>query len=338
MKGEGHFQSGSGDYNEFYDNGNLKVSGKMKDGVHEGKWMYYYEDGGLEGTSDFVNGEGDYIGYYPDGKLKMKGKIKNGKNVGNWELYKEDGSVAGYYKPIYEDDKPVFKVTEEPETSEIIGDYMKPDYRYKKRHNRYFSPRINEYRGIIIAAGPLAMIIGSLPVSLEYYFQERMGYEVQFSIIRDPFFKEGVSVEPYELYSRGFSTAFRQKFYHNEMGMGMLYFANELRYSNRKHQFNAIDSLSLPVVTMYTESATENLYEYSFIVGNRWMRLFGETWNVQSKQSGITIDFFIGIGIGYRDFQKNYMDNPVNNEIFDEIRQKKFAISPRLGVNIGYVF
>jgi hypothetical protein len=301
--------------------------------------MYYYEDGSLEGRADFVNGEGDYTGYYPDGNLKMKGKIKNGKNVGNWELYKEDGTVAGYYKPIYEEDRPVFKITdEEAQTPEAMGDYMKPDYRYKKRYNRYFSPRINEYRGIIIATDPLAMIIGSLPVSMEYYFQERMGYEVQFNIIRDPFFKDGISVQAYDLYSRGFSTAFRQKFYHKEMGIGMLYFANELRYSNIKHQFNALDSLTMPMETVYTESATENLYEYSFIAGNRWMRLFGETWNVKSKQSGITIDFFIGVGIGYRDFKKNYIDNPLNDEIFDDLRQSKFAISPRFGVNIGYVF
>jgi hypothetical protein len=173
---------------------------------------------------------------------------------------------------------------------------------------------------------------------MEYYFQERMGYEVQFNIIRDPFFKDGTAVPPWELYKRGFGVAFRQKFYHKEMGIGMLYFSNELRYSNIKHQFNAIDTVTLSMETMFTESATENLYEYSFIFGNRWMRLFGETWNVKTKQSGITIDFFIGVGIGYRDFKKNYMDNSFNDEKFDDLRQSKFAISPRLGVNIGYVF
>ena len=338
MKGEGYFESGSGEYKEYYDNGNLKVSGEMKDGIHEGKWMYYYEDGSVEGTADFINGEGIYTGYYPNGKLKMKGKIKNGKNVGNWELYKEDGSVAGYYRPIYEEEKPVFKVSETSQEEEEQGDYMKPDYRYKKRHSRYFSPVINEYRGIIIATDPLAMILGSLPLSLEYYFQERMGYEIQFSIIRDPFFKENSTIDLYELYKRGFSIAGRQKFYHQEMGIGMLYFANELRYSNINHQFNELDTANLAEEDIHTIKATENLYEYSFIVGNRWMKLFGETWNVKSKQSGITIDFFIGIGIGYRDFKKKYEENSLYDDIFDDLRQSKFAISPRFGVNFGYVF
>lgn len=338
MKGQGYFELGSGEYKEYFENGNLKVSGKMKDGIHEGKWMYYYEDGSLEGRADFQNGEGDYTGYYPDGNLKMKGKIKNGKNVGNWELYKEDGSVAGYYKPIYEEDKPIFKVSEPDSGEVVIGDYMKPAYRYKKRYNRYFTAVINEYRGIIIATDPLAMILGRLPLSLEYYFQERMGYEVQMSVIRDPFFKNGDSVQTNVLYKRGFSLAFRQKFYHKEMGIGMLYFANELRYSNIKHQFNAMDSTYLPAPMHYKVSATENLYEYAFIVGNRWMRLFGETWNVKSKQSGITIDFYLGVSIGYRDFRKNYSENPAYDEIFDDLRQGKFAVNPRFGVNFGYVF
>jgi len=338
MKGEGYFESGTGEYKEYYENGNLKVIGEMKDGIHEGKWMYYYEDGSPEGMANFINGEGDYTGYYPDGKLKMKGKIKNGRNVGNWELYKEDGTVAGYYKPIYEEDKPVFKVGNE--TIEIAeqGDYMKPDYRYKKRYNRYFSPVINEYRGLIIATDPFAMILGSLPLSLEYYFQERMGYEIQFSIIRDPFFKNGNSIEPYMLYKRGFSIAVRQKFYHQEMGIGMLYFANELRYSYVDHYFNALDSANLADQITYRVSSTESLYEYSFLVGNRWMKLYGETWNMKSKQSGITIDIFIGIGLGYRDFKKNYSDNPFNDKIFDDLRQSNFSITPRFGVNFGYVF
>jgi len=338
MKGEGYFDKGTGEYKEFYDNGNLKVTGKMNDGIHEGKWLYYYEDGSLEGTADFVNGEGEYTGFYPNGNIKMKGRIKNGKNVGNWELYREDGTVAGYYKPIYEEDKPVFKVSDPPVEETVQGDYMKPDYKYKKRQSRYFTRVINEYRGWILATNPVAPFLGSIPVSLEYYFQQRMGYEAQLSLIRDPFFKNDSDIHENELYKRGMSLAFRQKFYHPEKGIGTLYFANELRYTYIRHAFNALDSASLSEPSTYVVSANEQLIEYSFILGNRWMRLFGETWNVKSKQSGISIDFFIGIGIGYRDFKKNYSENPDYDEIFDELRQGKFAINPRLGINIGYVF
>jgi len=338
MKGEGLFHSGSGEYKEFYENGNLKVIGEMKDGIHEGKWMYYYEGGSLEGEAEFVNGEGDYTGYYPNGKIKMRGKIKNGKNVGNWELYKEDGSVAGYYRPIYEEDKPVFKVGDQTTAEVVQGDYKKPDYKYKKRQSRYFTPVINEYKGIIIATNPVAPILGTLPLSLEYYFQERMGYEIQFNIIRDPFFKSNSSIQPYELYERGFGIALRQKFYHPEMGIGSFYFANELRYTYVQHQFNALDSANLSTQGTYAVNCTEQLYEYSFLLGIRWMKLFGQTWNVKSKQSGITIDFFIGVGAGYRDFRKNYEDNLFYDKKFDDLRQGSFAISPRFGVNIGYVF
>ena len=85
-------------------------------------------------------------------------------------------------------------------------------------------------------------------------------------------------------------------------------------------------------------SANEQLIEYSFLIGMRWMKLFGETWNIKSKQSGITLDVFIGVGVGYRDFKKNYQENSYNDEIFDELRQGNFAITPRFGVNIGYIF
>ena len=118
----------------------------------------------------------------------------------------------------------------------------------------------------------------------------------------------------------------------------MIYFANELRYSNFSHQFNDMDTTNLANDNSFSVKATEHLYEYAFIVGNRWMKLFGETWNVKSKQSGFTIDVFVGVGIGYRDFKKKYVDNSLYDEIFDDLRQSEFAITPRFGVNFGYVF
>lgn len=337
LKGEGNFQSGTGDYKEFYDNGNLKVSGKMIDGVHDGEWLYYYDDGILEGKCLFVDGKGEYIGYYPNGEMRMKGKIEYGKNVGNWELFKEDGSIAGYYKPIYENEEPVFRLDEQTKTQSEARGNGKPDYRYKKRYNRYFTPRINEFRGFIIATNPLAMLIGSLPISLEHYYQERLGHEVQLSILRDPFFKNDDDIDPYKIYKRGFDIAIRQKFYHNDKGIGMFYFANELRYTYVKNYINAVDSTGTS--SEYSQvSSTENIIQYAFLVGSRWLHIFGESWNRKSNKNGISVDIFVGAGIGYRNYSKNYDDHLYYDQFFDDLKQSKLVVSPRFGVNIGYVF
>ncbi len=339
LKGEGVFEQGTGEYKEFHENGNLKVIGRMENGVREGKWMYYYENGTLEGECLFVHGEGSYIGYYPDGNIKMKGRIKDGKNVGEWELYKADGTLEGYYRPIYEEDEPVFKVSEKSQKKPGGPfDYLKPDYRYKKRYNRYFSPVINEYKGFILATNPAAVIVGSIPLSIEYYFQERLGHEIQLNIIRDPFFSSDQSIQINSLYKRGFDVALKQKYYHPDNGLGMFYFANELRYTSLNHYFNALDSTLLPINTLFKVQANETLLEYSFIGGNRWMRLFGERWQKGRGQTGITVDVFLGIGVGYRRFQKKYNENPAYDKIFDDLRQSNFSVSPRFGVNIGYVF
>ncbi len=118
----------------------------------------------------------------------------------------------------------------------------------------------------------------------------------------------------------------------------MLYFANEVRFTSLKHYFNTLDSASLPLRNTYKIQSNENKLEYSFLGGNRWMRLFGERWHKDNNQTGITLDIFLGIGIGYRMFEKKYNENPAHDQIFDDLRQAKFSFTPRFGVNIGYVF
>ena len=275
--GDGTFESDSGICKQYYTNGQLKICGKVVDDRNEGKWLYYFEDGTLEGECLFVQGDGMYTGYYPSGKIKMKGEIKDGKNIGDWELFEPDGTLTGYYKPVYEEDKPVFKILNKTVTHDTLPrDNIKPEYYYRNRKNRYFTPVINEYRGFILASDPVATIIGSLPLSIEYYDQERLGHEVQIDIIRDPFYSNHASIEPNNLYKSGFDIAFRQKLYSRDHGFGMFYIANELRFSSIENSFNSADSISLSNVRLIKINKDENKYEYSFIVGNRWMQLLSE--------------------------------------------------------------
>jgi antitoxin component YwqK of YwqJK toxin-antitoxin module len=338
FKAEGLFDRDDGKYTEYYESGKIKAEGQIKDGKNHGLWLYYYEDGTKEGECEYVSGDGQYVGYYQDGSLKMKGKIEDGINVGIWELYGQDGSLAGYYRPYYEDNKPIYKLVESADV-EDRGTYVKPAYRYKNYRSRYFYPVINEYKGVIIATNPLAMFIGQLPVSVEYYIQERIGYEFQVSVLRDPFFKNDSDVANNTLYFRGFNVSLKQKFYHPEGTLGMFYFGHEVRLTNGRHYANVPDVViaapsGQPETT--TISSGETKFEYALIVGDRWFKFFNERKG--ERAVGLTLDVFAGLGFGYRRYQKNYVSNPTYDSIFDEVPKGNFSISPRLGLNFGISF
>ena len=328
LKGEGNFKEGTGDYKEYHSSGKLKISGRLSNGKNVGRWMYYYEDGSLEGEANFMQGDGKYTGYYPDGTLKTVGNIRGGKKVGEWRLYDERGQLAGFYKPIYEDVPPVFK------TSESIGEdldrvkYEKPEYRFRKRNSRYFTPVINEYQGRIFAINPLLIPIGRFPFSAEYYMQERLGYELQYIWLRDPFFKAKNSIDLNENYERGFTIKFRQKFYHPEGQLGMFYFAHQIAYTNINHGANVIDSTgTVPINRMIR--AKESRFEYGVTIGNRWVRNSGD--------GGATIDVYVGVGIGYRDFNKKYQPNPEFDEVFSDVEKSSPTIPFIFGINFGWI-
>ena len=339
FKGEAVFNQGDGEYKEYYLTGELHVEGQVKQGKNYGKWNYYYKDGIHEGEANFMNGEGKFTGYYKDGTVKMKGRIEDGKNVGIWELYNQDGSLSGYYKPYYENDKPVFKIVETPAlatNSEEPGDYTKPEYRFKNRRSKYFTPRVNEFRGFIIGLNPIAPSLGSLPIAMEYYIQERLGHELQYTHLRDPFFISNGQINLNEKFERGFSLAMRQKFYQADENFGMLYFGHEVRYTSLSHLANIQESQSNDVIREI--GMDENRVEYSILVGDRWIKVFGENWMKNASKSGITLDIFMGLGIGWRKSEKNYPENSAHDQIFKDVSTGSITIPFRFGVNLGYVF
>ena len=63
------FPRRSGDNRQFYDNGRLKYSGKVKDGEFHGAWSWYRRDGSLMRT----------------------GRFRAGHRVGEWTTYDRDG-------------------------------------------------------------------------------------------------------------------------------------------------------------------------------------------------------------------------------------------------------
>lgn len=327
-KGTVEYSDGRGDYTEYYESGAIKVKGSLEDDVKVGQWHYYYESGKLEGECFFTEGAGRYKGYYENGVLKMEGDVRNGDRVGEWNLYHPDGSLAGIYRPIYEDDRPVFRLTETGKEEPERIFYDKPEYKFKNRNSRFFTPRVGEYRGWIVAANPLAAVLGSLPVSLEYYHQERLGYEVQYIYHRKPFFKWHDGLADNRVFSTGSKIKLRQKFYDKDGQFGMFYFGQEVAFTSLDHGAHVVDSSGMAPVRIDI-SLLEQKVEYGMFLGNRWLPNAGD--------GGFTVDAYVGAGIGYRLTRRNYQETPERNRVFSDLNTSSISFPIIIGVNIGFM-
>ena len=315
LKSEITYNGGNGEYREYYSTGKLKSKGLISEGKNQGAWKYYYEDGKLEGECEFDKGKGNYKGYFPSGSLQTKGVIENDLRVGTWELYEEDGKLSGYYKPVYDGDKNLAN-----QINAIAKAQTKVSNSSRKGFY-YFESRYREYRGVIMQGNPLFTFVGSLPMGIEFYNEERLGHEFEFEAIRDPFYTADSQVAKNQIFQRGYAIAIKQKFY-NPMKMGMWYFAHEVRFTNLGH-FANIDFSQVPGTT-FTATASEQRAEYGVLVGVRLMQ--------NNRGDGFTIDANIGYGIGYRSF---YTES-IFEEAFQSINRKELSQTFRFGLNFGY--
>ncbi|MDX1350544.1 MAG: hypothetical protein R3279_09865 [Putridiphycobacter sp.] len=79
---------------QYYPNGQLKMSGKLNNnGQKEGIWISYFENGKKNSESNFKNGvnDGYSMVWYPNGNVRYFGDYKDGKKVGDWTFYNEEG-------------------------------------------------------------------------------------------------------------------------------------------------------------------------------------------------------------------------------------------------------
>jgi antitoxin component YwqK of YwqJK toxin-antitoxin module len=324
-KGEGSYNSGSGLYKEYYENGRLKLEGDIINENYEGTWLFFTEDGTKEGEANYENGVGNYKGYYRDGSIKMEGQLNNVKRIGEWRLYNPDSTLAGTYNPIYEEEDPIFFTKENLAAKPKKIDYDKPAYKYKSKNSRYFSSKINEFRGYILSVNPFSIYFQQLITGAEIYFQERLGYELQTTLRRSPFFLAHSNLPTNNLYMSGGTIKLKQKFYQRDTDIGMFYFGHEIGFSLDQHRSFVTDSVfQLPKKLQINE----NRMQYGVFIGNRWMKDVGNT--------GIAFDLFLGLGVGKRQFSQNFTDTPEYNIIFNDVSREKVFFPLLLGVQIGY--
>jgi uncharacterized protein len=321
LQGACLYKMGSGEYREYYKSGKLKLKGFVQQGQNEGPWEYYFENGSLSGECVFTKGVGTYSGYYPEGTLQTRGTLENNIKVGSWELFDKQGKLKGYFKPFY--DEPTLK-SDFDRLSKPKRDYGVAEYKYKQTQNRFFKSGINEYHGLILGGNPLMPLIGRFPIALEYYQQERLGYEFEMEALRDPFFKRVVDIPVNDPFYRGVGLSVRQKFYNPVNSIGMWYFGHELRFATFSHYTNLINPFEPD--QRLTISAAEKTITYSLLLGYRLMD--------NTKGDGVALDAFAGVGLGYR----NFANNESFPEEFRSVPQNSVPVVFRFGLNLGYSF
>ena len=83
--------------------------GKFRNGLREGYWVRFHDNGQLNYRGNYKNGKkvGHWVHYYPNGQLGSKGDYKNGNRVGYWVRYWEDGTVWHLHTGTYKNDRRV---------------------------------------------------------------------------------------------------------------------------------------------------------------------------------------------------------------------------------------
>ena len=78
---------------EYYDTGEVRMEGAIKDGKKQGEWKAYLRDGRPWSIGGFKDGkmDGPSTVYWENGNLRYEGNFKNGVHCGHWKWYDEQG-------------------------------------------------------------------------------------------------------------------------------------------------------------------------------------------------------------------------------------------------------
>lgn len=339
LKGESEFvPSGDGDIKEYFPNGKLKSRGKVKNGQNSGKWEYFYESGEKEGEAEYDNGSGKYTGYYPNGVKKMEGNVSDGTKVGTWSLYDEQGILTGNYINMNEPTPDETSPAEPPVNTNKKESTRKPYVPKKPGKQRYRGKYgYNLYKSFIVGINPTAVFADQMPIYVEYYIEKKMGFEIQYTFIKEPFFRNHNKPSLDVRYSSGYAITFKHKFYRSpKPNKGMWYLAYDLRYATGDFSTKFEDS-------------TQNYKETKLVKNARGIEVtaqFGDRFIKKFNKPGFTLDVFLGIGLNYTLINQNYISSSYYEDRFDNKTAFPLSLRPikgldvalRLGFNVGYLF
>ena len=170
----------------------------------------------------------------------------------------------------------------------------------------------------------------SLPVYVEYFIQERLGYQLTYILERVPLLGDHSSLEIEELSKNGFSIGFGQKLYRfNRKEYGMLYGMWDIRYKNLEYKTKTDPELRENIDDTFVSMFNHQM-ELTFMIGDRMLK--------SPKVHGPTFDIYMGLGIGYRVQNKGHNDNEYYNSLFSSINNNQWYLPVRFGFSFGYLF
>ena len=81
---------------EYHPNGQIFKQGPVKNGLREGEWKAWYQDGTLWSIQNFKAGlkEGENRVWYENGILRFEGGFKEDRRFGNWVFYDMEGDTV----------------------------------------------------------------------------------------------------------------------------------------------------------------------------------------------------------------------------------------------------
>ena len=96
-------------------------NGSFKNGIKNGEWLIYHENGQLRSKENYTDGVWDGLREYYDksGQLFYKGHFKSNRRDGIWESYYEDGQLE--FKGNYKDGERIDELQEQCFRIECFG-------------------------------------------------------------------------------------------------------------------------------------------------------------------------------------------------------------------------
>ncbi len=86
----------SGNVLSFFENGNLKESGKMLKDKRHGTWKKYSDSGQIINEAHYINGNKDGVWKVWDenGMLRLEFQYNNGQRTGTWLMFDAEGNLT----------------------------------------------------------------------------------------------------------------------------------------------------------------------------------------------------------------------------------------------------
>jgi len=94
-----------GTWQTWYQNGQLRDSGRFDDNRREGYWKYIYANGILSKEGKYIghSEEGLWVWYYENGQVDMQGSFEKGLQTGMWTYWRTTGEKE--YEGVFANDK-----------------------------------------------------------------------------------------------------------------------------------------------------------------------------------------------------------------------------------------